>query len=742
MSDDGRTIQKTFGYLEKRGKLKFINSWKKYWFVLEGQLLLYYGSKDDYDALSPCRGTINLGPTCTVKPYSAVPLGFQITTRSTTVTLRAETTFEQARWMEAVLSALNQNQKPNKSPTKLNHFRYSTERVDMLMNNAETKQENLCSTPSPKIRNLSKKLNEHKESVLLEKLQRMGARSYSDSNPNDILKAVRNSKNRLSKIKIEDFSHDKKKDEVQSPLVSTKKLQFSPIENKVVEKEEENSDSIEEILLETDEYCVCTFGEEYREEEDQETLDEMKMENLPSENMRESRDINIYSEPDKNWSKEPFSAVEQSCTEAAPNSYHKNENEGVNINHKRVSNELERQISMTPPTYAVVNVSNKPKYSKQISLIGDFYSCDNELYENPLDLETKHKENICENDLYAIPNKNNNVFSEISLNKELECENEIYGISEDPPLKDTKETEAQPPMYAEPNKIDNKEKKNLENFECDNEIYAIPNEHSEIFEDDCQIENDLYSKPEIENHDYIPKKYSNRRNICCLKILRNESKSVQYNEPIVESEEDIYEDPDQFIKKNNKNIEKCKSKCKKKKIKDESLSTSSKLDDSKKADGFIQKFLKPASRKHGDKTEKCEDILPHDVDETLVMLTNMQELLERKKKIIKNMVLENSKSEMRHGSETKKETESHPRKSPDLLCDLNNSPTFMSSLNVKFAQQYSTVCDINHEDLYAEVFESEEHRKLPKGLFEELMKLKRNGSPEAASLKKQRCLLQ
>ncbi|KAI4457304.1 hypothetical protein MML48_8g00016299 [Holotrichia oblita] len=88
---------------------KMVSSWKTYWFVLEGRLLLYYKSKDDEYALSPCKGSINLGPSCTVKPL----LGF----------LKAKTRLDQERWMQAILAALNHNSKTN----GMIHFRYSSD---------------------------------------------------------------------------------------------------------------------------------------------------------------------------------------------------------------------------------------------------------------------------------------------------------------------------------------------------------------------------------------------------------------------------------------------------------------------------------------------------------------------------------------------------------------------------------------------------------------------------------------
>lgn len=120
-----------------------ISSWKKYWFVLEGRLLLYYRSKDEYDSIGPCKGSINLGPPCHVKPCCpSTSCAFQIVKKTNTISLviiytsavtgindnlsifkRAENRVEQEKWMLAILGALNVQNAENQE--KLCHFRYS-----------------------------------------------------------------------------------------------------------------------------------------------------------------------------------------------------------------------------------------------------------------------------------------------------------------------------------------------------------------------------------------------------------------------------------------------------------------------------------------------------------------------------------------------------------------------------------------------------------------------------------------
>ncbi|KAJ4445611.1 hypothetical protein ANN_12293 [Periplaneta americana] len=56
------------GYLDKRGKMKLVSTWKRYWFVLKDQLLLYYKSQLECLNLSACRGSLNMGLASCVRP--------------------------------------------------------------------------------------------------------------------------------------------------------------------------------------------------------------------------------------------------------------------------------------------------------------------------------------------------------------------------------------------------------------------------------------------------------------------------------------------------------------------------------------------------------------------------------------------------------------------------------------------------------------------------------------------------
>lgn len=67
---------------------KIVSAWKKYWFVLEERLLLYYRSQIEYINLSPCRGSLNLGLVTTVRPGSSSgPCIIHVITRTQVVQL-------------------------------------------------------------------------------------------------------------------------------------------------------------------------------------------------------------------------------------------------------------------------------------------------------------------------------------------------------------------------------------------------------------------------------------------------------------------------------------------------------------------------------------------------------------------------------------------------------------------------------------------------------------------------------
>ncbi|XP_066246688.1 putative leucine-rich repeat-containing protein DDB_G0290503 isoform X2 [Euwallacea similis] len=184
-------LPKVSGYLEKKGRKKMMSCYKKYWFVLEGRLLLYYKSKDEYDAISPCKGSINLGPTSNVKPGNANSGVFQIESKTTTITLRAESKDDQHKWIEALISALNQRSEYR----KLNHFRYSTSDLSPIAKKALLDKQ----------KTLPRSFDSGSvdfQMTIIEKLQKMGARNYG------IGPKLRRSKTTLARTHQMSYSND------------------------------------------------------------------------------------------------------------------------------------------------------------------------------------------------------------------------------------------------------------------------------------------------------------------------------------------------------------------------------------------------------------------------------------------------------------------------------------------------------------------------------------------------------
>ncbi|CAG7834630.1 unnamed protein product [Allacma fusca] len=80
--------------------------WKRFWFVLDGRLLTYYKSKSEYESLSACCGSVNVGIATNVSPIKSTkgyPL--QIVTRTQIYYLRAGGKAELDRWLIAIQEA-------------------------------------------------------------------------------------------------------------------------------------------------------------------------------------------------------------------------------------------------------------------------------------------------------------------------------------------------------------------------------------------------------------------------------------------------------------------------------------------------------------------------------------------------------------------------------------------------------------------------------------------------------------
>ncbi|XP_015837895.1 uncharacterized protein LOC100141985 isoform X2 [Tribolium castaneum] len=179
--DNGVKVRMS-GYLHLKTKKRMISSWKNYWFVLEDRLLLYYRSKAEYETISPCKGSINLGPPCMVKSLPSVTNSFQVETRSLTYTLKADNSDDQKKWMQAILAVLNQNQNfPSESPKRLSHFRYSLD--DLFPQTEPNDPQTPPKAPLERQNTLPHrlKLEPKKSNEIIQRLQKLGAQSYGGS---------------------------------------------------------------------------------------------------------------------------------------------------------------------------------------------------------------------------------------------------------------------------------------------------------------------------------------------------------------------------------------------------------------------------------------------------------------------------------------------------------------------------------------------------------------------------------
>ncbi|XP_067126312.1 PH domain-containing protein DDB_G0274775-like [Centruroides vittatus] len=101
-------LPKVEGYLEKRGKFNLKCLWKKYWFVLDGRSLLYFKSKDNYEALGVCKGMIDFSRVQTIRIPAKLHHGypFEIVTRSQIIYLSASDSKTREVWIEELQHAV------------------------------------------------------------------------------------------------------------------------------------------------------------------------------------------------------------------------------------------------------------------------------------------------------------------------------------------------------------------------------------------------------------------------------------------------------------------------------------------------------------------------------------------------------------------------------------------------------------------------------------------------------------
>nr|CAD7599391.1 unnamed protein product [Timema genevievae] len=177
---------KMASYLEKRGKLRVMSTWKRYWFVLEGRLLLYYKSELEYINLSACRGSINMGLASCVRPGAIRGPAHQgyvieVVTRSQVITLRSKDRVLQEQWLQALLDsmALPHAATPIRRAGAPLHFRYSLETLPTL-----SEVEVAVGETKPKLNTLpyqGKETTVSRRDSVLGRIKRIGGHSYGGS---------------------------------------------------------------------------------------------------------------------------------------------------------------------------------------------------------------------------------------------------------------------------------------------------------------------------------------------------------------------------------------------------------------------------------------------------------------------------------------------------------------------------------------------------------------------------------
>ncbi|XP_047116740.1 uncharacterized protein LOC124797429 [Schistocerca piceifrons] len=166
MGEQNKEGVRLSGYLEKKGGMKLIPAWKQYWFVLKGQLLLYYRSEADYLNISVHKGSINMGLASNVRPGLNRPNIIEIITRTQIVTLRTKDRSTQEQWLQAMLESMAVPKSARNSTVPM-HMRYSLDNLPVVSKDVQTADNNNCATT----------VGESKDSIIA-RINRLGGRSY------------------------------------------------------------------------------------------------------------------------------------------------------------------------------------------------------------------------------------------------------------------------------------------------------------------------------------------------------------------------------------------------------------------------------------------------------------------------------------------------------------------------------------------------------------------------------------
>ncbi|XP_059481127.1 switch-associated protein 70-like [Neocloeon triangulifer] len=254
-----RPEAKIAGYLDKRGRR--LPTWKRYWFVLDGPLLLYFQSEEDYLNLSPCKGSLNIGLVVSVRPSgSRSSPQLILVTRAHPVHLRAKESKDQERWLKGLLDSIVQFSRAAE-PSMVNSLR---------------RYEDACLPEQPEVVST------------MERVRRMGQQALMP--PDQLLNASKSLRKVAPSIPSQANNND------DSVCAITAKLPTNSAVHRMLEKRQEDKKVEEE---EQKEQSKKSSEEEVKKEAEtglKENQEENKKEKSECENKKEESTVEINEE--------------------------------------------------------------------------------------------------------------------------------------------------------------------------------------------------------------------------------------------------------------------------------------------------------------------------------------------------------------------------------------------------------------------------------------------------------------